>query len=46
MSEEKKCESCSNASTIFSWWFLLGTYLLGCGVKVTIDIVKYVLTLF
>lgn len=44
--KEEKCESCSKTDTIFSWWFLLGTYLLVCGIKVTIDIVKYFITLF
>jgi hypothetical protein len=43
--KNEKCQSCSNSSTIFSWWFLLGTYLLVCGVKVTIDIVKYLISL-
>lgn len=42
---EEKCKTCSNTDTIFSWWFLLGTYLLVCGIKVTIDIVKYLISL-
>jgi hypothetical protein len=44
--EEKKCKSCSDPKNLLSWWVLFAVYSFGCTVKVTVDLVKYLIELF
>lgn len=43
---KKTCKKCNETFSIFSWWGALGCYAFYCIVKESIDIIKYVITLF
>jgi protein-arginine kinase activator protein McsA len=43
---QKTCKKCNEAFNIFSWWGALGCYAFYCIVKESIDLVKFIVTLF
>jgi hypothetical protein len=44
--KEKKCLKCNDPKNLLSWWFFAGMYGFICMVKVTVDIIKYIIELF
>jgi hypothetical protein len=47
MQEKKKsCASCNDPKFYLRWEFIFATYIFICGIKETVDIIKYLISLF
>lgn len=46
--QKKECESCKNVDYNFflRWEFIVSLYIVLCGIKENVDIIKYIISLF